>query len=143
MRDLYHNVLATQVLSPVVATTTKTSSTIDMQGYNSVSIVFAVGLSGDTLSGSLYWTLSLQDSPDNSTWTAVAATNISAGVDGGTATAVLNTTSSDRQVYSFGYIGGQRYIQAIATPTGSVSSGVPIGIVALRGTAGYKPVVYP
>ena len=143
MRDLYHNVLATQVLNPVVATSAKTSSTIDLQGYNAASVVFAVGLSGDTLSGSLYWTLSLQDSPDNSTWTAVPATALSAGVDGGSATAVLNTTSSDRQAYSFGYIGGQRYLQAVATPTGSVSAGVPIGIVALRGTAGYKPVVYP
>src|SRR5471032_3000274 len=101
MRDLYHNVLATQVLSPVVSTATKTSSTIDLQGFNSASVVFAIGLSGDTLSGSLYWTLSLQDSPDNVTYTAVPASAISAGVDGGTATAVLNATTLDRQAYSF------------------------------------------
>lgn len=144
MRDLYHNVLATQVLNPVTATTTKTSSTIDMQGYNSISVVFAIGQSGDTLSTSLYWTLSLQDSPDGSTWTAVTNTAyISAGIDGGTANIVLNATGTDKQAYSIGYVGPQRYIQAVATPTGSISSGVPIGIVALRGTSGYRPVVYP
>jgi hypothetical protein len=143
MRDLYHNVLATQVLAPATATTTQTSSTIDMQGYNALSVVFDIGHSGDTLSGSLYWTLSLQDSPDGSTWTAVASPNTNASYDGGSATIVVNTTSSDRQAYSIGYIGNNRYIQGIATPTGAVSSGMPIGIVALRGTSGYRPVVYP
>lgn len=139
MRDLYHNVLATQVLSPIVSTTTKTSATIDLQGFNSVSVVFTVGLSGDTLSNSLYWTLTLQDSPDNVTFTPVAAVSINAG----SASIVVNSSSLDRTAYSFGYIGGQRYIQAVATPTGSVSSGVPIGVIALRGTAAYRPVVYP
>lgn len=139
MRDLYHNVLATQVLNPATATSTKTSSTIDMQGYNSLAVVFALGQSGDTLSGSLYWTLSLQDSPDNVTYTPVPASAINSG----SATIVLNATTADRQAYSFGYNGGQRYVQAVATPTGSIVSGVPIGIVALRDTAGYRPVVYP
>lgn len=139
MRDLYHNVLATQVLSPVTATTAKTSSTIDLQGFNSVSVVFAVGQSGDALSGSLYWTLKLQHSDDDSSYSDAAATDINAGA----ATIVVNSPSLDEAAYSFGYIGGKRYLQAVATPTGSISSGVPIGIVALCGTAAYRPVVTP
>lgn len=137
MRDLYHNVLATQVLSPVVSTAAKTSSTIDMQGFSSVSVVFALGLSGDTLSGSLYWTLKLQHSDDDSTYSDTAATDINAGA----ATIVVNATTLDRTAYSFGYIGGKRYVKGVATPTGSIVSGMPIGIVALRGTPGYRPVV--
>jgi len=137
MRDLYHNVLVTQHLNPVVSTTTKTSSTIDLQGFNSASIVFSLGQSGDTLSSSLYWTLSLQESNDNVTYTAVTSAETSAGV----ASVAVNTTTADKTTYSFGYIGGSRYLQAVATPTGSVSSGVPIGVIALRGNAAYKPVV--
>lgn len=139
MRDLYHNVLATQVLNPVVATTTKTSSTIDLQGYNSASIVFALGLSADTLSVSLYWTLTLQHSDTDSSYAAVATTDCNAGVNSIT----VNATNLDRTAYSIGYIGNKRYLQAVATPTGSVSSGMPMGVVALRGTAGYRPVVTP
>lgn len=138
MRDLYHNVLATQVLAPVTSTATKTSSAIDMQGYNSANVVFDIGHSGDTLSGSLYWTLKLQHSDDNSTYSDTAASDISAGV----ATLVIDgSTHTDSAAYGFGYIGGKRYLKAVATPTGSIVSGVPIGIVALRGTPAYKPVV--
>jgi len=139
MRDLYHNVLAAQVLSPVVSTTTKTSSAIDLQGFSGLSVVFDLGLSADTLSNSLYWTLSLEEGNDNSSWTAVSATECNAGVNSIT----VNTTSSDRQAYAIGYIGNARYIKALATPTGSVSSGMPIGIVALKGISAYRPVVTP
>jgi len=137
MRDLYHNVLATQVLSPVVATSTKTSSTVDLEGFNSASIVFLVGASGDTLSTSLYWTLSIQHSADNVTYTPVATTDINAG----NISSVVNSSGLASTAYSFGYIGANRYLQAVATPTGSVSSGIPIGILALRGTPSYRPVI--
>jgi hypothetical protein len=139
MRDLYHNVLATQVLNPAVATTTKTSATIDLQGFNSTNVVFSLGQSGDTLSVSLYWTLTLQQSNDNVTFIPVASTDVSSG----NVTTVVNAPSLDKTAYSIGYIGGMRYLQALATPTGTMASGTPIGIVALRGTAAYKPVFYP
>lgn len=139
MRDLYHNVLAAQVLNPINSTATKTSSTIDTQGFNALSVVFALGLSADTLSGSVYWTLTLQHSDDGSTFTPVAATDCSSG----TYTIAVNATTADRQAYSIGYLGTKRYVQATATPTGSTPSGMPIGIVALKGSAGYRPVVTP
>lgn len=136
MRDLYHNVLVTQHLNPVVSTSTKTSSTIDLQGFNSASVVVAVGTSADTLTGSLYWTLSLQHSDNDSSYSAVAASDTSAGV----ISYVVNSSSLDKTCYSFGYVGGKRYLQAVATPAGSVSSGVPLAIVALRGNPAARPV---
>jgi hypothetical protein len=137
MRDLYHSVLVTQFLNPVVSTTTKTSSTIDLQGFNSANVIFAVGQAGDTLSVSLYWTLKLQHSDDDSTYVDLASTDVSTG----TTSTVLNATTLDKAAYGFGYVGGKRYLKAVATPTGSHSVGTPIGVVALRGTAGYRPVV--
>src|SRR4051812_10153053 len=109
MRDLYHNILPVQVLNPVVSTATKTSSAIDLQGFNSASVLYSLGLSGDTLSVSLYWTLTLQHSDDNVTYAAVASSDCNAGVN----SIAVNATTLDRTVYSLGYIGAKRYLQAI------------------------------
>ncbi|MGE0754582.1 MAG: hypothetical protein AB7L92_05420 [Alphaproteobacteria bacterium] len=136
MRDIYHNIKVTQHVTPVVATSTQTSSAIDLQGYNSANIVFAVGQSGDTLSGGVYWTLKLQESDTDSGYTDVAASDISSGA----ATVVVDDPAEDDAAYSLGYIGTKRYVKAVVTPTGSHSNGTPIGVIALRGDAGYRPV---
>jgi len=137
MRDLYHNVLATQHLNPVVSTTTKTSTTIDLQGYNAASVVFSIGQAGDTLSGSVYWTLKLQHSDDDTTYVDLATGDLNSP----SLTSVLNATTLDKTAYSFCYQGAKRYLKAIATPTGTHAVGTPIGVISLRGTAAYAPVV--
>lgn len=137
MRDLYHRVLVTQHLSPVVSTATKTSTAIDLQGYNSANVVFSIGLAGDTLSGSLYWTLKLQHSDDDSAYTDTAITDL----NNPSLTVVVNSSSLDRNTYGFGYQGNKRYLKAVATPTGTHSNGTPIGIIALRGAPSYSPVI--
>lgn len=136
MRDLYHNVLVSQHLSPVVSTTAKTSTAIDLQGYNGAMVVFNIGLSADTLSGSVYWTLKLQHSDDDSTYTDTALTDL----NNSALTAVVNSSSLDRTAYSFGYQGNKRYLKAVATPTGTHTNGTPIGMLALRSVAAYSPV---
>lgn len=137
MRDLYHNVLATQPFNPVNSTTTRTSTSIDLQGFNSATILFSIGLAGDTLSGSVYWTLKLQHSDDDVSYADVAA----ADLFNTAATVVVNSSILDETVYPFGYNGGKRYLKAVATPTGTHSVGTPIGMIALRGTASYMPVL--
>ena len=136
MRDLYRNILVTQHVHPVVATSTKTSTTIDLQGYDSANVLFAIGASGDTLSGSVYWTLKLTHSDDNSSYSDVAL----AELNNATATVVIDASSEDETVYGFGYNGAKRYLRAVATPTGTHTNGTPLGVVALRGHAGLKPV---
>ena len=139
MRDLYHNVLSTQVLNPAVSTTTKTSSAIDLQGHNSLSVLFSIGQSGDTLSGSVFWTLKLQHSDDDSSYADLAASDVSTG----STTIVVNSMSLDETVYGIGYIGNKRYLKGVATPTGTHTVGTPIGIIALTGASAYRPVVTP
>jgi hypothetical protein len=139
MRDLYHNVLSSQVLNPVVSTTTRTSSTIDLQGFNSLTVLYCLGLSADTLAVGLYWTLTLLHSDDGSSFTAVPAADCYA--NGNSVT--VNAPSLDRTVYSIGYQGNKRYLQAVATPTGAVSGGIPLAMIALRGTPAYRPTVNP
>ena len=137
MQDLYHNVLVQQALNPVNSTTTKTSSAIDLQGFDSASIVFAIGIAGDTLSGSIYWTLKLQHSDDDSVYVDVPLTSLFNSA----ATVVVDSLTKDETAYSFGYVGGKRYVKAVATPTGAHSVGTPIGVLALKGNPSVAPVI--
>jgi hypothetical protein len=137
MRDLYHNVLVTQHLNPITSSTTKTSTTVDLQGFSSADVVFAIGASGDTLSGALFWTLKLQHSDDDSTYVDTALTDL----NNTALTVVVNSSSLDKTAYGFGYQGNKRYLKGVATPTGTHTNGTPIGILALRGAAAYRPVV--
>ena len=123
--------------NPVVSTTTKTSSAIDLQGFNSANVVFSIGTAADTLSGSLYWTLKLQHCDDDLSYGDLASTD----VIGGSTSVVIDSSSKDKTAYGFGYIGQKRYLKAVATPTGSHSSGTPIGVIALRGAPSYKTVI--
>lgn len=137
MRDLYHNLLVSQHLNPVNSSVTRTSTTIDRQGFDAVEVLFAIGLSGDTLSGSVFWTLKLQHSDDDSSYSDVPL----ADLNNTAATAVINSAALDETVYAFGYQGNKRYLKAVATPTGTHTNGTPIGMLALRGTPAYRPVV--
>jgi hypothetical protein len=139
MRDIHHNILTSQVLSPINSTATRTSNSIDTQGFNSLSMVFSLGLSADALSGSIFWTLTLQHSDDNATFTNCTATECLSG----TSTYVINTATADRQTYSIGYLGAKRYVRGVATPTGATTTGMPIAMIALRGDASYAPVLLP
>lgn len=137
MRDIYHKILATQHLNPVVSTTTKTSTAIDLQGYNGAMVVFNIGQSGDTLSGSVYWTLKLQHSDDDVTYADLAIADLNSN----SLTVVVNSPALASNAHSFGYQGNKRYLKAVATPTGTHSSGTPIGMTALRSVAAYSPVI--
>ncbi len=137
MRDIYHNVLVTQHLSPAVSTTTKTSTAIDLQGYNGSDVIFTLGLAADTLSGSIYWTLKLQHSDDDSTYSDLVVSDLNSS----SLTVVIDASTKDRTSYSFGYQGNKRYLKAVATSTGTHTNGTPIGVLALRGVSSYVPVV--
>lgn len=136
MKDLYHNLSVTQVTAPATLTATTTSSAIDLRGFASACVVFTVGASGDTLSGSVYWTLSLTESDDNSSYTAVTSGDIASG----SASIVIDSGSEDDQAYVMGYTGSKRYVKAVITKTGTHTNGTPFCVVALKGHASLQPV---
>lgn len=137
MRDLYRNVLVTQHFNPAVSSVTRTSTAIDLQGFNSLDVVFAIGQAGDTLSGTVYWTLKLQHSDDDVTYTDTVAADLL----NSTVTSVIDASTKDKMAYAFGYVGGKRYVKGVATPTGTHTVGTPIGMLSLRSTAAYSPVL--
>ena len=128
MRDLYNNISVSQPVVPAVATASVTSSAIDLQGFNSAAVLFAVGASGDTLSGSIYWTLKLTEcDTSGGDYTDV----VLADLHNAAATVVIDSNSEDETVVKFGYKGNKRYLKAVATKTGTHTNGTPIGVLAV------------
>ena len=82
---------------------------IDTSAYGWKSLTFLASISGAVQYGAVSW--QLQDSPDNSTWTAVDAS------------LVLFTLPKDptttSKVFHCGYIGKQRYVKAAFTSGGA------------------------
>jgi hypothetical protein len=137
MRDIYNNITVSQVANPAVVTANVTSSAIDLQGFNSAVVLFAVGASGDTLSGSVYWTLKLTEcDTSGGSYTDVAL----ADLHNSAATVVIDDAAEDETVVKFGYKGNKQFIKAVATKTGTHSVGTPIGIVAVKSKAAELPV---
>lgn len=136
MRDIYHNTKVEQVLDPLVATGTQTSATIDLQGYDAAQVIISVGESGDTLSGSVKWDFKLQDSDNDSDYEDVAVGDLHNAV----ATQTIDAAAEDDTALVFGYKGSKRYLQAVATATGSHSNGTPMAITAILAAPAQAPV---
>jgi hypothetical protein len=123
---LYAGDANTQMLLPQTLTSTTLSSHIDLQDASDCMIEACVGVQGDTLSGSIYWQLELQDSPDDVTYTAVVDANISNPVSGQTATgtfAAITASSGCSKNYLVAYRGSNRYVKVNLRATGSHSTG--------------------
>ena len=132
----------TQLLAPANRTTTTTSASLDTRDGESAALLFNVGAAGDTLSGTVYIELEVQESNDNSTWTAVANTDLNNYVTGSTnaGTAKKIAANADaNQAYLVGYKGGMRYIRGVDRRTGTHSTGTPTGIVGISGRRHLAP----
>ena len=122
MKDLANNLAVTQLVDPATTTATVNSASIDTQFDNGAMIIVNVGESGDTLSGSVYWTLILQDSTDDSTFSAVtSATSVTYGsVNSSTGVfATIDAAAEDDSVHVIGYVGPSRYVRVAITKTGT------------------------
>tara|TARA_R110000787_G_scaffold273374_1_gene381066 strand:- start:541 stop:1005 length:465 start_codon:yes stop_codon:yes gene_type:complete len=132
-KDLANNLKMTQVLDPATTSATVNTTGLDLNGANGAMINVLIGESGDTLSGSVYWDLILQDSADNSSWSAVTSnTDVSfADVDSSGIYATIDAASEDDASYPIGYNGAKRYVRVAITKTGTHTNGTPIGAVGI------------
>lgn len=121
-------------------TTEGTGAAVDLLGAEGAQVLFNIGVSGDTLSGSLYVTLSVQDSADGSTdWTALAASKYR--IDEGVAL-VIDDPAEDPVLVAVTVLPGagvRRYIRALVAFTGTHTSGMPIGATVVRGFLRKEP----
>lgn len=125
-RSLYNTALAKSSIVPAVArTTTTTGSTVDLMtdqgGFRSALVVIHTG----TITDGTH-TVTVQDSPDNTNWTAVADEFLQ-----GTEPAI--GASNDDTLFEIGYTGHQRYLRVLITVTGSPATGGIYGATVLLG----------
>ncbi len=111
LRDLVHNVLATQSLSPAVRTNGTANGTgVDLRGFDAAMILVNFGNWTDGTH-----TPSLQHSSDGSSYAACSASDL----DG--AFAAVNGAGGANTTQAVGYIGSQRYVRVVMTVSGATS----------------------
>lgn len=140
---LYYNTQVSQLAAPAVRTAAANSASLDLQNFDSASLIFDIGTPGDTLSGSTRIELQVQESADNSTWNAVADTDLTHIVSGGVATgtvAIINANSGAAGVYYTGYKGNLRYIRGVLDYVGTHTNGTPSSVTGLAGRPRLGPV---
>lgn len=139
--DLANNTAVALSYKPTVTTAAANGTGVDLQGYKSATLVAFIGAEGDTLSGSVYFEISLEHSDDNSTFTDVTQSDITNGTiaSGGIWLKLDGTAGGDPDttglVTQVGYIGGKRYIRGVIEKTGTHSTGTPIGLMVVKGDA--------
>lgn len=125
-RTIYNTLVAKQTIAPAAARTLSTTGQsvdllVDGDAARSTMVVVHTGVVTDGTH-----TVELQDSPDNSTWTAVADEFLQ-----GTEPAI--TSSNDERVHEIGYTGHKRYLRVVVTVSGSPVAGGFYGATVLMG----------
>lgn len=113
-------------LAGTARTTTANGTSIDLQNFNAATAVVVPTAWTDGTH-----TLKLQDSPDGSSWTDVAAAQLD-----GSMPAISAGGGSPTRV---GYLGTARYLRAVTTVTGSPATGAVYTVLVLRGHARKLP----
>lgn len=134
-KDLYNNLLVKQTIVPAVrtATATGTGTGVDRKedgcDYQSALVVVVTG----TITDGTH-TVEVQDSDDNTTFTAVADAYLQ-----GAEPAIV--AADDNKVFEVGYIGLRRYLRVVVTVSGSPATGGAIGAAVVLGDPAVAPVV--
>ena len=141
MKDLSNSISPAVSLAAAVRTAAANGTGVDLQGYESAPDLVDVGAEGDTLSSSVFFEVSLEESDDNSTFTDVEQAGIVDGTiaSGGIFLKLDGTTGGDPDttggIFRVGYVGGKRYIRVVLAKTGTHSNGTPLGAMVVKGHA--------
>lgn len=125
MRDIVHNIGVVQSVAPADLAATTNGTAVDLLGFDSVAFVVTTG--ARTASGA--FTLKLQESDDNSTFTDVEAGHYQAPISG--------NLPADSTV-KVGYRGFKRYVRPVLTKGSGTS--MFASVIAIKGNASERPV---
>lgn len=119
----YNNQLSARSLSPAARTASANGASVDRAAngayYQEALIVVSTG----TITDGTH-TIEVQDSPDNTNWTAVASDYLQ-----GTEPAIV--AADDDKQFDIGYIGDKRYVRVVTTVAGATTGGVYSAAVVL------------
>ena len=101
---------------------TTNGSSVDMAGAEGLALVINAGVCTDGK-----YVVTLEESADNSTFTAVAAADIS--VD----TSATINAAADQTTQVIGYIGDKRYVRPVITESSAGTTGVVLSATLVKG----------
>ncbi len=135
MRDISNRVKSVTCQDAKVFTADANGTTVDTKGFGSCMFIVNSGIEGDTLSGSVKFDFILEESTDDSTFTAVtSSTSVTeTSVDSSGIFLTLDANGETPQTSQIGYIGGSRYVRVKIDATGTHSNGTPISVQAVLG----------
>jgi hypothetical protein len=126
-RDINKDVAVSSTQLPNVVDATTTGVTVDLAGFTKAMFIAHIGTITDGT-----FAFDPEESDDDSTWTNIAAGDLSG--------AFVNATSSaDDRIQEVGYLGSKRYIRCNMTITGSPSTGGAVGISVVKAGARTLP----
>jgi len=125
--DLKNNIGVVQSLAPKARTSSENGTGVDLQGFHGAMAVIETGVITDGTH-----TIAIEESADNSTFTAVADGDLQ-----GSEPAIV--AADDNEVYRIGYMGTKRYIRVAVTVASATTGGVYRGSI-LRSAARKAPV---
>jgi len=138
MQDLTHNIVVSNSIINAVKTAAADGTGVDLKGFEEATAIVDVGAEGDTLSGSVYFEISLEHSDDDSTYTDCVQADVINGTiaAGGIWLKLDGTTGGDPDTaggnWQIGYVGGKRYVRLVLAKTGTHSTGTPIAGVIVK-----------
>jgi len=128
MRDIKNNLDAVGSIDPASITASTNGSGVDLRDFDGAMVVFQAG-TADTGSGNETYTPSLEESDDNSVYSAVAASDLEG--------ALVNMTANS--VQRVGYKGAKRYVRAVMTLGGTTPS-LDASALVVRGLPHFSPL---
>ena len=136
MKDLANNIIGVSSLVPLVSTADANGDGVDLQGFEAAMVMVSMGAEGDTLSSSVKIDFKLEESDDNSSFSAVSSSlSVTDGsVDSNGIFATFDDNAEAPAIAAIGYVGGKRYIRVVADHTGTHSNGSPYGAVVIKGS---------
>jgi outer membrane lipoprotein SlyB len=134
MKDLYSNTKFARSLSPAARTASANGVGVDRAQNDSYYQEAKVVVSTGTITDGTH-TIEVQESDDNSTFTAVADADLQ-----GTEPAIV--AADDDKTFEIGYLGRKRYLRVIVTVAGATTGGV-YGAGIELGKPRRAPVVRP
>lgn len=145
MKDLSNSIATALSHKSAVTSSDSNGTGVDLQGYEGATVLVTIGAEGDTLSGSVFFEISLEHSDDNATYTDVTQSEIVDGtiasggiflkIDGTGTAGTAGNPDSTGSTYRVGYIGGKRYIRTVIAKTGTHSNGTPLGTTVIKSHA--------
>lgn len=129
MRDIKNNLDGVSSMDPASYTATTNGSGVDLRDYDGAMVVFQAG-TADTGNGNETYTPSVDESDDNSSYSAVAASDLEGTLSNMTANSVQR----------IGYTGSKRYVRAVLTLGGTTPS-IDASALVVRGLPHRAPTL--